>query len=93
MALGFTVATLKEILNEFATLSGLKCNLEKSILMLVGGMAQVPNFVQDSGFLIGDSMTILGLKIKNNLEGLEECHIKAIEIPYHGRKKKIYIKE
>jgi hypothetical protein len=53
------------ILSEFFQLSGLECNVEKTVLMPIN-----PDPVSDEiislGFEIKNNMTILGMKLKNN---------------------------
>jgi len=42
---------LKTILLNFATFSGLKCNMEKTTIMQIGNIIPVPDQVRDLGFL------------------------------------------
>jgi hypothetical protein len=53
---------IREILNKFADISGLKCNVDKSLIMICG-TDEIPAYVAESGFQIADSLTILGFQI------------------------------
>jgi hypothetical protein len=54
---------LKTILLNFATFSGLKCNMEKTSIMQIGTIVQVPDQVRDLGFSLCDETKILGMTI------------------------------
>ena len=66
-----------EILADFANFSGLKCNMDKSSIMFVGG-DNPPEYVNEFGFQVVDSFKLLGLEIGNNLENLKSCHDSTI---------------
>ena len=66
-----------EILAVFANFSGLKCNMDKSSIMFVGG-DNPPEYVNEFGFQVVDSFKLLGLEIGNNLENLKSCHDSTI---------------
>ncbi len=57
---------VKQILEEFGLLSGLVCNVEKTILMPIGIQANIDERIINLGFVISDSVTVLGLKINRN---------------------------
>jgi len=65
-----------EVLNNFENISGLGCNLEKTALMPLGVMGQVPQEIIDIGFEIKVEITLLGAKIKNT--GI--CYSNNIEL-------------
>ena len=71
--------SIKIILSDFASLSGLKTNLEKSVLMPIGGPMPVDLDLDRSGFTIADNITILGINIKSDLSNLQNCHSISIE--------------
>ena len=71
--------SIKVILSDFASLSGLKTNLEKSVLMPIGGPMPVDLDLDRSGFTIADNITILGINIKSDLSNLQNCHSISIE--------------
>ena len=56
---------IKDILENFGILSGLRCNIEKTVLIPVGHIAPVPDQILNMGFEIKDSATILGMEINN----------------------------
>ena len=71
--------SIKTILSDFASLSGLKTNLEKSVLMPIGGPMPANLDLEGSGFTIADNITILGINIKADLTNLQNCHSNSIK--------------
>ncbi len=57
---------IKVILEEFRTLSGLACNVEKTTLLQFGTNEPVDGEILNLGFDIRDEVTLLGLKINRN---------------------------
>jgi hypothetical protein len=58
------IFSIKNTLNNFALISGLKCNVEKSQIMTTGtNGAQIPNYITDSGFEVVEKVKILGFEI------------------------------
>jgi len=57
---------IKIILAEFKELSGLECNVEKSVLMQVGAIEPVSQEIKDLGFVIQKKIKVLGLIIEQN---------------------------
>ena len=66
---------LCNLLDQFSNISGLSCNLDKSALMYIGSNQPLPEYALQYGFKVVDHITILGMKIKKNLENLSDCHI------------------
>ena len=66
------------MLEQFCRLSGLRCNFEKTNLMLVGGADRLRENLQDIGYNITDRIKLLGFDIDNNLEDLTQNFDKAI---------------
>ena len=58
--------SIMSILADFERISGLGCNVEKTILMQIGVKDQVPREILDLGLDIKNELTLLGVKIKNN---------------------------
>ena len=57
---------LKEVLDDFKVLSGLKTNFEKTALMRIGNLeGEIPEHICDLGFTITDSIKLLGFVIPN----------------------------
>jgi hypothetical protein len=54
---------VKCILEEFGNLSGLICNVEKTMILPIGDIEQIDPRIANLGFSIVDNLTILGLKI------------------------------
>jgi hypothetical protein len=59
-----SLARTKKILENFGTLSGLECNVEKTTVLCIN--SAVPDFVREVGFTAVDSVTILGLEIEGD---------------------------
>ena len=73
-----SIRALKEVLRHFGELSGLKCNMEKSVLMPIGGVDPDDINILDSGFSVQNNITVLGLNINGDLSNMENCHDNAI---------------
>jgi hypothetical protein len=73
-----SIDSIKNNLAQFGTLSGLKCNVDKSAI-LVTGTNVIPDYVADSGFKPVNKINILGLEISNNLQSLTDNFDKPIE--------------
>jgi len=54
-----------ETLQNFESISGLGCNVEKTALMIVGTQLQAEQGILDMGFEIKNEIVLLGAKIKN----------------------------
>ena len=67
------------ILEQFATISGLFCNTDKSFIMYIGSDGPAPRFLTDYDFKLVDSITILGMKIDKKLETLQDCHLATVQ--------------
>ena len=74
-----TLLQVKNILADFGKLSGLECNIEKTILIQVGNKMPIEQDIKDLGFEIRDSATILGLEISNNIGNYEDAAKKIRE--------------
>ena len=60
-----------KILTLFHTVSGLKCNLDKTFVIPVGNFAK-GNMCQDLNLKWMDSFTVLGITIDNRLQELQQ---------------------
>ena len=67
-----SLAKVKKILEDFGKLSGLECNIEKTTLMQIGSVGEIQDDIKSLGFTVANEVTILGLKIKNDLQDFEE---------------------
>jgi Reverse transcriptase (RNA-dependent DNA polymerase) len=63
---------VREILNLFAGISGLKCNFDKSSVMLTVPDPEDVALVRDAGFGIADRIKLLGIEITANLDNVDE---------------------
>ena len=68
-----TLTRIKSILTEFGILSGLCCNIEKTVLVPVGILELTPDEILELGFEIKDKAIILGMEISNDLHDMESC--------------------
>jgi hypothetical protein len=57
---------IKEILEDFGIMSGLVCNVEKTVLLPIGADTVIDENIRALGFAVVDSVTILGLEIDRN---------------------------
>jgi hypothetical protein len=69
---------IRDILENFAGISGLKCNVDKSQIMIVG-TDTVPDFVTEAGFAITNELKILGFNITKNFDDISNNLTLAIE--------------
>jgi hypothetical protein len=65
-------------LNDFANISGLVCNTEKTALMQIGNIGPVPDDIAGLGFLITDKIHILGMDIDAELADLDSNYSKTV---------------
>jgi len=73
------IIRVREILIAFGEISGLRCNVRKTSLMLVGTGGAVPNDLTDLGFTVAQSINTLGFEIRHDLHNLTECFDKAAD--------------
>jgi hypothetical protein len=64
--------TIVDYLENFESLSGLGCNLEKTALMPVGRLSPISQEIRDIGLQIVSEITLLGAVIKNTGVSYEE---------------------
>jgi hypothetical protein len=63
------IYSLKQILSDFAVISGLKCNFDKTSIMRIGNLeGEIDQRILDLGFQVVDSCTLLGFKFSNRNE-------------------------
>jgi hypothetical protein len=67
-----SLRTLKRILFEFGSFSGLQCNVDKTVLMPVGRIIPPSDEIKELGFAHVESIKILGMEIDQNLEFLDQ---------------------
>jgi len=53
------------VLREFQDISGLECNVEKTVLMVIGSVGEIPVEIANIGFEIKNEITLLGCVLKN----------------------------
>jgi hypothetical protein len=57
---------IKNILEEFGNMSGLVCNVEKTVILPIGNIHPIDQRIADLGFTFVEKLTILGLNIDKN---------------------------
>ncbi len=67
-----SLLTIKNILLNFADISGLRCNTEKTALMQIGYKIEISQEIKDLGFCITDKVHILGMDIDCDLANLDK---------------------
>jgi len=81
---------IKVILENFGSLSGLECNVEKTGIMQVGSDDPIPQEVRDLGFTCCQELKILGLTIRgdtgNFMQSLSLIENKVKNIAAHWRR-------
>jgi hypothetical protein len=65
---------IKTILEEFGNISGLVCNVEKTMLLVLGDNVELDNRINNLGFVIAKQVTILGLEINGSGHMIESLH-------------------
>jgi hypothetical protein len=75
------------LLENFKNLSGLRCNIDKSMVVPIGfdNNVPVPDFIANSGFKVVNKVTILGTEISNNVEDLQ-LNFEKIIVKLHAIK-------
>ena len=68
-----TLKQVKLVLEQFGKLSGLCCNIEKTVLIPVGRVEPIPQNILDLGFEFKNRATILGMEISNNLNNFDNA--------------------
>jgi hypothetical protein len=59
---------VKEFLISFGSISGLKCNMDKTFIMQIGRRMPIDNDIINVGFKMVDDLTLLGVKLSNNVD-------------------------
>jgi hypothetical protein len=74
-----SLEVLKNTLVNFGNISGLRCNMEKTSIMLIGPRVPVSEQIQSLGFKIVDRISMLGVVITNNFNDIYNNFEKTIE--------------
>ncbi len=67
-----SLKTLKQAMLDFGEFSGLKCNVEKTVLMQIGNIQPPPQEIIDLGFTFVESIRLLGMEIDQDLSNLDD---------------------
>ena len=70
-----SLKTLKQAMLDFGEFSGLKCNVEKTVLMQIGNIQPPPQEIIDLGFTFVESIRLLGMEIDQELLHLDDNFI------------------
>jgi hypothetical protein len=80
LATPICIDAIKETLQNFANVSGLKCNMDKSVILPVGfNDGNLPAFLVNSGFPIVEQVSILGITLTKNFMDITDNFTKRIE--------------
>jgi hypothetical protein len=61
--------SLRTVLDDFGSISGLKCNFDKTVVMPIGRVGtELENY---AGFTVSSSVKLLGMTINNNLDNFD----------------------
>jgi hypothetical protein len=71
------LARLRIILDDYGDISGLRCNYDKTCILKVGPNQEEP--IDLHGFVITDSLTLLGMEVKRDLNNENEIFLKIQE--------------
>jgi hypothetical protein len=75
------LVSIKQILQLFGNISSLKCNVDKSVIMIIGreNPQRVPDFVTNSGFAVVEEVKILGVKFTKNANDITQNFVSSID--------------
>jgi hypothetical protein len=65
-----SLRALRNNLDNFSTISGLKCNFDKTMIMPIGAVDDIDN-IDTAGFTKVDNITLLGLEISKDADNFE----------------------
>jgi hypothetical protein len=65
-----SLSALKKVVEDFAIISGLKSNAEKTTLLQIGSVTPLPNDVLELGFNVVEDVTLLGMRFDRDLTTL-----------------------
>ena len=68
-----TLKQVKLVLEQFGKISGLCCNIEKTVLIPVGRVEPIPQNLLELGFEFKNRAIILGMEISNNLNNFDNA--------------------
>jgi hypothetical protein len=74
------IKAIQNSLSEFAKISGLKCNVEKSQILITGTQNEpIPDYITNSGFEVASKIKILGFELTKNAEDLQNNFLPVLE--------------
>ncbi len=74
-----SLTAIKNNLVQFSRISGLKCNLQKTFLMITGTNGQITDGLDNLGFTIVDKINLLGFELTSDLIDLEKNFNRAAQ--------------
>jgi hypothetical protein len=74
-----SLSALKQIMIDFGRFSGLKCNVEKTVLMQIGNHVPPSQEIIELGFMFVEEIKILGMTIYHSIENLVENFVQIHE--------------
>jgi hypothetical protein len=70
---GDSLSALRDILDDFGRISGLKCNYEKTVIVPIGDTSVIPENL--FGFVVDSKVKLLGMEITNKLDNIDDIFI------------------
>jgi hypothetical protein len=70
---------LHSVLVDFEKISGLECNFDKTCIIPIGGIDEIPFNIEHTKLLVSDRVKLLGLNLDKNLTCLETVHENTYE--------------
>ena len=67
------LCALRDILDNFGNISGLRCNYEKTVIVPIGNTTIIPQNLY--GFVIDSKVKLLGMEISNNFDNVDDIFI------------------
>ncbi len=68
-----SLCTLREILDNFGQISGLRCNYDKTVIVPIGNTSVIPENL--FGFIVDSKVKLLGMEINNKLDNVDDIFI------------------
>jgi hypothetical protein len=72
------IVTIVKVVRDYGELSGLKCNVDKSQILIIG-TDEIPEYIANSGFAVVDELKILGFIITKNHNDLKNNFILVLD--------------
>jgi exonuclease III len=61
-----SLTTLKNVLTDFGTISGLQCNFDKTFILQIGNKVDATDILNSTGFSLTNELTLLGFRLNSD---------------------------